>query len=212
MASGEQLWLPRLYAILDVDRMSGRSPEAVCQALLDAGVRIFQYRAKQASSRQMFDGISRLIPMIHHVGGRLIVNDRADVARVAGADGVHLGQDDLPVEMARKVLGPDAIIGYSTHNLAQLRDARATSADYLAFGPVFTTTSKSEPDAVVGLDGLRQAREATSKPLVAIGGIAAANAPQVLKCGADSVAVISGLLDADDLTKRARDFLDALGG
>ena len=206
------LSLPRLYAILDEDRMAGRSPESVCETLLDSGVRLFQYRAKSVSSRQMFEAVSRLIPVVRGRGGKLIVNDRADIAWVAGADGVHLGQNDLPVPMARRMLGPAAIVGYSTHNLEQLQLAGASSADYLAFGPIFPTTSKEAPDPVVGLDGLRQARKATSKPLVAIGGITAGNARQVIEGGADCVAVISGLLDGEDQGSRARELLAAVGG
>jgi len=206
------LSLPRLYAILDVDRMAGRPAESVCETLLESGVRLFQYRDKQASAGQMFEGVSRLMPMIRERGGRLIVNDRADVALVAGADGVHLGKDDLPIDLARRVLGPGPIVGFSTHNLAQLQQAGDSSADYVAFGPTFATTSKKAPDPVVGLGGLRRAREATAKPLVAIGGITAQNARHVIDCGVDSVAVISGLLDAEDVAARAREFLDAVGG
>jgi thiamine-phosphate pyrophosphorylase len=205
------LSLPRLYAILDSGRMAGRSVESVCATLLDAGVRLFQYRDKRASSRQMLDAVSRLIPMIREEGGKLIVNDRADVALVAGADGVHLGQDDLPLELARRVLGSNRIVGSSTHTIAQLQEADTSSADYIAFGPMFATTSKDAPDPVVGLDGLGRARQATRKPLVAIGGTTAQNARQVIECGADCIAVISGLLDTSDLAARAREFLAALG-
>jgi thiamine-phosphate pyrophosphorylase len=192
--------------------MAGRSVESVCSTLLDAGVRLFQYRDKRASSRRMLEAVSRLIPMIRERGGRLVVNDRADVALVAGADGVHLGQDDLPVDQARSVIRPEQILGHSTHNLEQLRRANALHADYVAIGPIFETASKDAPDPVVGLNGLREARKATPKPLVAIGGITVQNARQVIECGADSVAVISGLLDADDLASRAHEFLDAVEG
>lgn len=203
--------LPRLYAILDVEHMAGRPLEAICAALLDAGVRLFQHRNKSASPRQLLEEVSLLLPMIRRAGARLIVNDRADVALIADADGVHLGQTDLPVNMARRVLQPGRIVGYSTHNLEQLRHADASSADYVAFGPIFETGSKARPDPVVGLDGLRRAREATAKPLVAIGGITVQNAREVIDCGADSTAVISGLLAADDLAARAHDLLAALG-
>jgi thiamine-phosphate pyrophosphorylase len=212
LLSPELLSAQRLYAILDVDRMAGRPVEAVCAALLDAGVRLFQYRDKRATSRQMFERVSRLIPVIRAQSGKLIVNDRADVTLATGADGVHLGQDDLPVQMARRILGPGPIVGVSTHNLAQLRQADLCPADYIAFGPVFATASKEAPDPTVGLDGLRQAREATRKPLVAIGGITPQNARQVIECGADSVALISGLLDTEDLGARARELLVALRG
>lgn len=204
--------LPRLYAILDAEHTAGRSPEGVCETLLSVGVRLFQYRDKKGSSRQMLEAVRSLVALIHGKGARLIVNDRADVALVAGADGVHLGQGDLPVKSARSILTPDQCVGLSTHNLDQLQRAVASTADYLAFGPVFSTGSKTAPDPTVGLDGLARARQATSKPLVAIGGITVSNARQVIQQGADSVAVIAGLLDAPDLAARARQFLDVLGG
>jgi thiamine-phosphate pyrophosphorylase len=201
---------PRLYAILDAGSLQGRSPESVCANLLEAGVRWFQYRDKAGSSRQMFEAAASLVPVIHAAGGRLIVNDRADVAAVAGADGVHLGQDDLTVDEARRVLKPGQIVGCSTHTLEQLRRADASAADYLAYGPIFATGSKHRPDPVVGLEGLAAARKVTSKPLVAIGGITVENARAVIEHGADAVAVIAGLLSAPDLEARARQFLDVL--
>jgi len=202
--------LPRFYAIFDVDRLVGRPVESVCGTLLDAGVRLFQYRDKRASSRQMFEGVSRLVPMIREQGGKLIVNDRADIALVAGTDGVHLGRDDLPLDFARRILGLNMMLGCSTHNLGQLRQAEMSDPDYVAFGPIFATTSKEAPDPVVGLDGLRQARQATTRPLVAIGGITMANARQVIESGADCVAAITGLLNARDLAGRTREFLAAV--
>lgn len=207
---GARLVLPRLYAILDPGHFQGRAPELVCEALLAAGVRLFQYREKQGTSRRLFEAAASLLPMIHAAGGRLIVNDRADVALVSGADGVHLGQDDLTVEEARRVLKAGQIVGWSTHNLGQLRQAEASTADYLAFGPIFATASKERADPSVGLDGLARARAATSKPLVAIGGITVANARAVVEHGADAVAVIAGLLSAPDLGQRAHEFLEAL--
>ena len=206
-----RLVLPRLYAILDAHHLHGRPLEQVCKTLLAAGVRLFQYRDKQATSRRMFEAATSLLPMIRAAGGRLIVNDRADVALVSGADGVHLGQDDLTVEEARQVLGPGQIVGCSTHNMEQLRQADSSAADYLAFGPIFATASKERADPAVGLDGLARARRATAKPLVAIGGITVENAREVIDHGADAVAVIAGLLGAPDLAARAREFLKALG-
>ncbi len=125
---------------------------------------------------------------------RLIMNDRADLALVAEFDGVHVGQDDLSPESVRRIIGTDRWLGVSTHNPEQLREADLTSADYLAIGPVFSTSSKDKPDPVVGLEGVRRARQLTRKPLVAIGGITRANAASVIEAGADSVAVISDLL------------------
>lgn len=208
--TGTRLVLPRLYAILDADHLHGRPLELVCQTLLAAGVRLFQYRDKQGTSRQIFEAAASLLPMIHAAGGQLIVNDRADVAMVSGADGVHLGQDDLPVDEARRVLKPGQMVGRSTHSLEQLRHADASTADYLAFGPIFATGSKERPDPIVGLEGLARARQATPKPLVAIGGITVENAREVIAHGADAVAVIAGLLGAPDLAARGREFLTAL--
>ncbi|HUI43936.1 MAG TPA: thiamine phosphate synthase [Terriglobia bacterium] len=202
---------PRLYAIVDGERTGERPPERVCRELLAAGVRLFQYRDKRGPSRQVLETLRVLVPMVRAQGGWLIVNDRADLALVADADGVHLGQDDLPLDLARRVLKPGQWVGYSTHNLEQVRRADGQAADYVAFGPIYSTASKHAPDPIVGLENLRRARQATSKPLVAIGGITPENARQVIEQGADSVAVISGLLDAADLGARAAEFLRILG-
>jgi thiamine-phosphate diphosphorylase len=204
--------LPRLYAILDAAQTGDRSLTEVCEILLAAGVRLIQYRDKQASSRQLYEAGCQIAEQVRRAGGLFIVNDRADVARVVGADGVHLGQGDLPVELARRSLEPGKLVGCSTHDLAQVREADQSSADYIAFGPTFPTESKAKPDAVVGLAGLREARQATRKPLVAIGGITLATAREVTEAGADSVAVIADLLKAADIGARAREFLRVLGG
>jgi thiamine-phosphate pyrophosphorylase len=204
--------LPRLYAILDAAQTGDRSLTEVCGILLAAGVRLIQYRDKQASSCQLYEAGRQLAEQVRRAGGLFIVNDRADVARAVGADGVHLGQDDLPVELARRSLEPGKLVGCSTHDLAQVREADQSSADYIAFGPIFPTQSKAKPDNVVGLAGLREARQATRKPLVAIGGITLAKAREVTGAGADSVAVIADLLQAVDIGARAREFLRVLGG
>jgi thiamine-phosphate pyrophosphorylase len=142
----------------------------------------------------------------------LILNDRADLAVLANFDGVHVGQDDLSPEDARRVVGPAKIVGVSTHTDEQVRAAEQTSADYIAIGPVFATGTKSNPDPVIGLVGVRRARALTTKPLVAIGGITRANARSVIEAGADSVAVISGLLaEGESVEQVARDFLELLG-
>jgi thiamine-phosphate pyrophosphorylase len=137
------------------------------------------------------------------------MNDRADLCLAAGFDGLHVGQDDLSPESARSIIGTDLWLGVSTHNPEQLAEADVTSADYLAIGPVFATASKVNPDPVVGLEGLRRARELTRKPLVAIGGITRANARSVIGAGADAVAVISDLLRAPG--KSAEEFFRVLG-
>lgn len=208
--SPNALLLPRLYAIIDPAQSSGRSPVEVAAALLASGVQLIQLRDKQASSRDLYATAQQLGAYIREEGGTFIVNDRADVAVAAGADGVHVGQDDLPVESARAILGPGKIIGYSTHVLEQVREADRSSANYIAFGPIFPTTSKANPDAVVGLEGLRAARKATRKPLVAIGGITLENARAVIEAGADSVAVIRALVGTEDIRARAPEFLRSI--
>lgn len=202
--------LPPLYAIIERSQMGRREPLEVAASLLEAGVRLIQYRDKKASPCELFDRSRPLAEAVRAAGGIFIVNDRADIARAVDASGVHVGQEDLPVELARRVVGEKAWVGTSTHGLEQLAAAGGSSADYVAFGPIFPTRSKERPDAVVGLEGLRRARQATRKPLVAIGGITPANARAVREAGADSVAVIQGLWSAPDLGERVREYLEAL--
>jgi thiamine-phosphate pyrophosphorylase len=204
-----RLVLPRLYVILDAALLT--SPDTDCgQKLADAGVRLLQYRNKNASSRELFDGSKRLASLLVPQGVAFFVNDRADVAALAGASGVHVGQEDLGVEEARSVIGAGKLVGISTHNLEQFERAAATSADYVAVGPVFATSTKSNPDPVVGTGFLRQARQLTDKPIVAIGGITLERAAEAIGAGADSVAVISDILLAPDPAKRARQFIERL--
>ncbi|MGH9343724.1 MAG: thiamine phosphate synthase [Terriglobia bacterium] len=210
------LSLPRLYAIVDAQQIqtgqtAARSPAEVTGALLAAGVRLIQYRDKKANARELYAGVLSLAGRVQRAGGRLIVNDRADVAWAAGADGVHLGQEDLPAAHARSFLPKSKILGLSTHSVAQVEAADQAPVDYIAFGPIFTTGSKEKPEPVVGLQGLVEARKATPKPLVAIGGITLENARSVINAGADSVAVISALLSAEGVGEQARKFLAILG-
>jgi thiamine-phosphate pyrophosphorylase len=198
---------PRLYAIIDPSHTGNRTSVDVAATMLGAGIVLIQYRSKHRSSREMYGDCVVIQELSRRAGGVFIVNDRADVALAVNANGVHVGQDDLPVEMARSVLGPGKWVGYSTHDLAQIREADGSSADYIAFGPIFPTGSKENPDPTVGLAGLAEARKATRKPLVAVGGITIENARAVIEAGADSVAVISGLLTASDLAARAKQFL-----
>lgn len=192
------LQLPRLYPIVDAAFFSsdaaGRAAMlGYVDELLAAGLSLLQYRDKSGDVRRMLDDACALRA---HVGGRatLIMNDRADLALAAEFDGVHVGQEDLSPAAVRRVIGPGRCLGVSTHNPGQLRLADASDADYLAIGPVFGTTSKERPDPTVGLEGVRAARALTSRPLVAIGGITSENCAEVLAAGADSVAVISGLM------------------
>jgi thiamine-phosphate pyrophosphorylase len=141
----------------------------------------------------------------------LIVNDRADVARLAGAAGVHVGQDDLPPVAARQIVGSEGIVGLSTHTAAEIEAAHSVPVDYLAFGPIFATATKPDHELVVGCEGLRGARRRTQRPLVAIGGITPENAAEVIQAGADSVAVIGGWMAADNIPRRLEEFRRALG-
>ena len=181
---------------------------AAAEELAAAGCTLMQYRNKSRNARQMLDHARELK---RRVGGRvkLIMNDRADLCLAADFDGVHVGQDDLSADSVRRIIGPNRWLGVSTHNPEQLAEADKTSADYLAIGPVFATSSKANPDPIVGLEGLRRARELTRKPLVAIGGITRENARSVIDAGADSVAVISDLLR--DPRKSSEEFLRVLG-
>lgn len=203
--------LPYLYAILDVDIAAARGlqPASLCDIWLAAGIRLIQLRAKHLTGGPMQQLAAELTGQCHAAGGRLIVNDRADVARLSGADGVHVGQDDLTPEHARQVVGADAVVGVSTHSEVQVREAVQGPIDYLAIGPIFSTSSKEQPDPVVGLEGLTRASAIAASrgiPLVAIGGITLDKAPAVLEAGASSVAVISDLL-AGDPAARARAFV-----
>jgi thiamine-phosphate pyrophosphorylase len=200
--------LPRLYAIVD----SGFSTVtddfiSFSKELVKGGCTLLQYRNKLGNARVM---LTQARELKKHLGPavRLIMNDRADLCVAAEFDGVHVGQDDLSPESVRRIIGPDRWLGISTHNPEQLRDADFSSADYIAIGPVFSTSSKEKPDPVVGLEGVRRARALTSKPLVAIGGITRATAASVIEAGADSVAVISDLLQ--DPRKSAEEFFRVL--
>jgi thiamine-phosphate pyrophosphorylase len=186
--------LPRLYAILDSSRFADIDALWLSATeLIAGGVTLLQYRNKSGKARQMLEQAwelkRRLRPSV-----KLIMNDRADLCLAAGFDGVHLGQDDLSPAGARAVIGGSLWLGVSAHNPQQVVEADKTTADYLAIGPVFATLSKANPDPVIGLDGVRQARALTRKPLVAIGGITRENCRSVVEAGVDAVAVISDLI------------------
>ena len=191
--------LPRLYPILDAGCFPDpRDLIAAAEDLIAAGCTLLQYRNKSGNARVML-GQAQELRLQCRTGVsdpqiRLIMNDRADLCLAAEFDGVHVGQEDLSAEAVRRIIGAERWLGVSTHNPEQLREANLTSADYLAIGPVFATSSKERPDPVVGLEGVRRARALTRRPLVAIGGITRANAASVIEAGADSVAVISDLV------------------
>jgi thiamine-phosphate pyrophosphorylase len=219
---------PPLYAILSVDLLSSVEPEYVAKfaaMLAKSGVGIIQYRDKNAAARTLLEVSARIAKALAGTSARFIVNDRADIACLAGAGGVHVGQDDLPVDDARAICqeiipriepanfaqkigaSTNFWVGVSTHTLEQVRAAAATSADYIAVGPIFATTTKQNHEAIVGTEFIRQARQLTTKPLVAIGGINVATAEEVFRAGADCIAVARDLICAPDPAARAAEYL-----
>ena len=198
--------IPRLYPIVDLE-VSLHPLEFLIGEFAAAGLTWVQLRDKKANSRQLFANAQRLVELARRHGLTAIVNDRTDIAWLSDADGVHVGQEDLPVEHARKIVGPKKIVGYSTHNLAQALEAEQSSADYIAIGPVFATTSKVNPDPIVPLEELREIRSRVTKPIVAIGGITSQNAAQLFDIGLDSVAVIRDLVTASDIRAKISQFL-----
>jgi thiamine-phosphate pyrophosphorylase len=205
-----------LYAILDVDACAARGldPRTVYRGWLRAGVRLIQLRAKSLASGPLVALASELAAAARSAGATFILNDRPDLARLAAARGVHLGQTDVPPQDARTLMGPDAIIGLSTHSRGELHVAFAEPVDYVAVGAVFTTSMKGPTHPTVGLGLVREAASlgrAHRRPIVGIGGIGLANAASVIEAGAAAVAVITDLLQGDS-AERARHYLDALGG
>jgi thiamine-phosphate pyrophosphorylase len=206
--SSNLVQIPRVYAIIDASRLRTTAElVAFAKELSAGGCTLLQYRNKSGNARVMLEQARELKKHLA-ASVRLIMNDRADLCLAAEFDGVHVGQDDLSPESVRRIIGPHRWLGVSTHNPEQLRDADLSSADYLAIGPVFSTSSKEKPDPVVGLEGVRRARALTSKPLVAIGGITRPTAAFVIEAGADSIAVISDLLQ--DPRKSAEEFFRVL--
>jgi len=206
------MFLPKLYPITDM-RLSGLAHAAQIARLCDGGTRFVQLREKHLAPREFYREAQAALAVARERGAQLIINDRADIALALGADGVHLGQDDLDPAAARRLLGENFIIGYSTHSVAQAIEAARLPVDYIAIGPIFATQTKENPAPIVGLEGLRRVRDSidSSIPLVAIGGITETTARAALDAGADSVALISALLAAPDLiARRTREFLEIL--
>jgi thiamine-phosphate pyrophosphorylase len=201
----------RLYAISDT-RISGLSHAQQVAQLSEGGARLIQLREKHLAPRSFYREAEVALSEARNRGVRLIINDRPDIALALGADGVHLGQDDLPPEAARRLLGPDAVIGLSTHNLSQAQSAAKLPINYIAIGPIFVTTTKVNPEPAIGLEGLQRVRDLVGAiPLVAIGGITTENAAQVVAAGADAVAVISALLkEGAGISHNTRLFLQLL--
>jgi thiamine-phosphate pyrophosphorylase len=192
--SNPRLILPRIYALTDV-RLSGLSHAEQVELLSAGGATLIQLREKEMPAREFYEQAKAAVAVAAQRGVQLLINDRVDVALAVGAHGVHLGQHDMPPDAARRLLGPEAVIGYSTHNIEQAITATKLPIDYLAIGPIFATTTKSDTAPVLGLEDLRTVRRAVGAfPLVAIGGITHKNAREVIEAGAASVAVISALL------------------
>lgn len=206
--------LPRFYPILDTTALSKRKclPVTAAEVLIEAGVRILQYRHKDDWLQMHFDEAKRIAKVCHEAGVLFVLNDRADFARLLGA-ALHVGQNDLPPVAARRVIS-DEVMGFSTHNGAQLAVASEEPVEYLSLGPIFETASKLHADPVLGVEGLKALRPLTQKPLCAIGGINLENAPEVLTAGADSLAIISGILpescDKKPLRRRAEEWMRLL--
>ena len=199
--------LSGLYIILDPSVCPARPLVEVLRRAAEAGGSLFQYRNKRASMKEAYEEALALRHVAAEAGVLFIVNDRCDLALALDADGVHLGQGDLPLDLARKVMGPEKLIGISTHNLAQVREATVGKPDYLGFGPIFTPGSKQDHDPVVGLEGLCAMRSLTSLPVFAIGGIQVDQVRQAMGAGADGVAVISAILKATDISQAVKSFL-----
>jgi thiamine-phosphate pyrophosphorylase len=197
--------LPKIYPITDT-RLSKLAHAEQVEKLIEGGSTFIQLREKNASPRGFYEAAEKALILARKRGAKIIINDRADIALALKADGVHLGQDDLPPAEARKILGENAIIGFSTHNVEQAIEARKMPIDYVAIGPIFATSTKENPDPVVGLEGIKLVREKIGDfPIVAIGGINAENLGEVLAAGANSAAIISGIIsDAQNISENFR--------
>jgi thiamine-phosphate pyrophosphorylase len=203
--------LPKVYPITD-RRLSGLSHAEQVSRLISGGANFIQLREKYLSPREFYEEAEAALKLAHERGAKIIINDRVDIALILKADGVHLGQEDLPPEAARKLLGDAAIIGYSTHNIEQAMEAIRMPVDYIAIGPIFNTTSKDKPDPVVTLEGLKEiSHRIKDRPLVAIGGITYESAKTVIDAGATSVALISAVIkDPKSITSNLKQFLSIL--
>ena len=202
---------PFVYPIVDVGLLGTRRMGDAVAALARGGARLLQVRAKDVPAGRFLALAREALAAAEATGAQILINDRPDVARILGAAGVHVGQDDLAPRDVRALLPPPAIVGLSTHALEEVEASKTEPIDYLAIGPVFATASKADPHPVVGLEMVRRARDLTSRPLVAIGGITRRNARLVIEAGADGLAVISDLLSAASLEEAVRDFRAALG-
>ncbi|MEK7829097.1 MAG: thiamine phosphate synthase [Deltaproteobacteria bacterium] len=197
-----KIQLPNIYPIIDISLISSDKIRETAQAVIDGGAKILQLRAKKLSSWEFLETARIIRKITKDKGAVFIVNDRIDIALLTDADGVHLGQDDLPVKEARRLLGNNKIIGYSTHNIREAHAAKKLSVDYISFGPIFATKTKEDAQTPKGLKGLDEVRKAVKIPIVAIGGITETNMAHVLKQGVESVAMISEILAAKDISQK----------
>jgi thiamine-phosphate pyrophosphorylase len=201
--------LPKIYPITDCV-ISGLSHAEQVERLTAGGASLIQLREKRASPLEFYREALEAMSTARKLGVQIIINDRVDIAIAVNADGVHLGQDDLPPDRARALLGTERVIGFSTHSLQQALEADSAPVDYIAIGPIFQTSTKERPDPIVGLEAVSEVRRQITKPIVAIGGITLHTARSVVDAGADSLAVISDLLSAGNITARTRGFVDML--
>ena len=197
-----------LYLILDPHLVRRLSLVEALKEAASGGATLFQYRDKTSPGRALYLEAEQLRQAAHDVGATFIVNDRCDVALAVEADGVHLGQGDLPLSLAKAIMSPDQLIGISTHTSGQVREAAVGGAHYVGFGPIFPTTSKADHDPIVGVEGLRQARKLTSLPMFAIGGITVATVEGLIQAGADGIAVMSAIWAAPDIATAVHGFIE----
>lgn len=202
--SGRKVLPSSLYAILDLSQSKGRLLTSILRDLLQGGALLIQLRAKEMASNEFFQLARETRQLCRAAGCLFIVNDRVDIALACQADGVHLGQKDLPLDVARRLMGREKIIGISTHDLVQAQEAERGGADYIGFGPIFGTTTKDTGYSARGLAMLREIRSAVKIPIVAIGGITEHNTTQVWGAGADAAAIISDLMGAEDVAGKVR--------
>jgi thiamine-phosphate pyrophosphorylase len=194
-----------VYLVTDTRLAADRPLDLIVEAAIRGGAKIIQYRDKGATTRKMVETAKALCCLCHRMGARFLVNDRLDVALAVDADGIHIGQDDMPPGVARKLLGPDKLIGVTVHNLDELKAAEEESVEYLSIAPIFATSTKPDHQSPLGLKGLRALAMQTGRPLVAIGGISHANAAEVIRSGAHGVCVVSAIMTAADPENATRE-------
>ena len=204
------LKLPKIYPLTNTE-ISGLTHSEQCLRLIEGGAEFIQIREKNLASDEFYEAAKECVEIAKAANVRIIINDRVDISIAVEADGVHLGQNDLPPFEARKLLGEKKIIGFSTHNREQVIEAMKMPVDYIAIGPVFATSTKENPDEIVGIEGVLETREIIGEiPLVAIGGISAGNLKEVFKAGADSAAMVSEILKTKDITSRYKEIISEI--